>query len=253
MSESPTKSMPLMGHLGELRRRFTYVAIAVVVCVIGSFVAIEYVLAILLRPLRMAGFDQNLAVLGVTEAFMQILKVSIYSGALIALPFILYQFWAFVLPALYENEKRSTIPYVAFTTALFLAGVAFAYFVALPVALRFLVGYGGQYFYQLFQAQHYFTFVSMFMLAFGCVFQVPLIMMLLAWSGAVDHKRMRRVRKYSILVMAVIAMVFTPSQDPVSMALMLLPLIALYEFGTWLAKIAVRKREKREAEAILAQ
>lgn len=245
--------MSLWGHLGELRKRFTYIAIAVVVCMIAAFIEKDYVLAILMRPLRNAGFTGDLATFGVTEAFMQILKISIYSGLLIALPFILYQFWAFIMPALYENEKRSTIPYVAFTTALFLAGVAFGYFVVLPVGLKFMVGYGGQFFNQLFQAERYFSFVSMFLLAFGCVFELPLIMMLLAWAGLVNYKQMRRVRKYAILVEAVIAMVFTPSQDPLSMALMLIPLIVLYEFGIWLARIAVSRREKRQALAAVAE
>ena len=245
--------MSLMGHLGEVRKRVTYSAIAVVVCMIAAFVEKDYVLAILMRPLRRAGFTDNLATFGVTEGFMQILKISIYAGLLICLPFILYQFWAFIMPALYENEKRSTVPYVAFTTVLFLSGVAFGYLVVLPIGLKFMVGYGNQFFNQLFQAERYFSFVSMFLLAFGCVFELPLIMMLLAWAGLVNHRQMRKVRKYAILVEAVIAMVFTPSQDPLSMGLMLVPLIVLYEFGIWLAQIAVRRKEKRQALAALAE
>jgi sec-independent protein translocase protein TatC len=245
--------MPLMGHLGELRKRITYIAIVVVVCVIAAFIEKDWVFKVILRPLRLAGFSGNLAVFGVTEGFMQILKVSIYAGVLVALPFILYQFWSFIMPALYENEKRSTVPYVAFTTALFLAGVAFGYFVVLPVGLKFMVGYGGQYFNQLFQAERYFSFVSLFLLAFGCVFELPLVMMLLAWARIVDHARMRKVRKYAILVEAVIAMVFTPSQDPLSMMLMLVPLIVLYEFGIVLARVATKRRAKRDELALLAE
>lgn len=241
-----------MGHLGELRRRITYIAIAVVVCVIAAFIEKDYVFAILLRPLHNTQVTE-LTTLGVTEAFMQVLKVSIYAGLIVSLPFILYQFWAFVMPALYENEKRSVIPYVFFTTGLFLAGVAFAYFIVLPVGLRFMVGYGGEFFNQLLQAERYINFVSMFLLAFGVVFELPLIMMLLAWAGIVNHTVMRRVRKYAVLVMAVIAMVFTPSQDPVSMALMLIPLLLLYEFGIWLARLAMRRRAKREEMELLSQ
>ena len=200
MSKDSTRTMPLMGHLGELRKRITYSAIVIVVFVIAAFIEKDYVLAILMRPLRQAGFTEDLATFGVTEAFMQILKVSIYAGLVIALPFLLYQFWAFIMPALYENEKRSVVPYVLFTTALFLAGIAFAYFVVLPVGLRFLVGYGDQFFNQLFQAERYFSFISMFLLAFGVVFELPLIMMLLAWAGIIDYIRMRKWRKYAILI-----------------------------------------------------
>lgn len=244
--------MPLMGHLGELRRRITYVAIAVVVCVIAAFIEKDWVFSVLLRPLQNTEVTE-LTTLGVTEAFMQVLKVSIYAGLIISLPFILWQFWSFIMPALYENERRSVIPYVAFTTVLFLAGIAFAYFIVLPVGLRFMVGYGGEYFNQLLQAERYITFVSMFILAFGVVFELPLIMMLLAWAGIVDHVKMRKVRKYAVLVMAVIAMVFTPSQDPVSMALMLIPLLLLYEFGIWLARAAAKRKAKREQVELLSQ
>jgi sec-independent protein translocase protein TatC len=244
--------MPLMGHLGELRRRITYIAIVVVVCMIGAFIAKKWVFMVLLRPLENTDVDK-LTTLGVTEAFMNVLKVSIYAGLIIALPFILYQFWAFVMPALYENEKKSTIPYVLFTTGLFLAGVAFGYFVVLPVGLTFMIGYGGDLFNQLLQAERYISFVSMFLLAFGVVFELPLVMMLLAWAGLIDHVKMRQVRKYAILVMAVVAMVFTPSQDPVSMALMLGPLILLYEFGIRLSKLAAKRKAKRDALAVVSQ
>lgn len=253
MSKDPTRVMPLMGHLGELRKRITYSAIVITVFVIAAFIEKDYVLAILMRPLRQAGFTEDLATFGVTEAFMQILKVSIYAGLVIALPFLLYQFWSFIMPALYENEKRSVVPYVLFTTALFLAGIAFAYFVVLPVGLRFLVGYGDQFFNQLFQAERYFSFISMFLLAFGVVFELPLIMMLLAWASIIDYIRMRKWRKYAILIEAVIAMVLTPSQDPVSMALMLIPLIILYEFGIQLAKLVAKRKLKRQEAAALAE
>ncbi|MCE5252804.1 MAG: twin-arginine translocase subunit TatC [Actinomycetia bacterium] len=251
MSGDSTKTMPLTGHLGELRRRLLYVAIVLVVCVIGCFVAKDYVLAVVLYPLKSTHI-RELTTLGVTESFMNVLKVSIYAGLIVSLPFILYEFWAFIMPGLYENERRSVVPYVASTTFLFLAGVVFAYFIVLPVGLRFMLGFGGEYFGQLLQAEKYISFVTLFLLAFGVVFELPMVMMLLAWSGLVDHMKMRKVRKYAILVEAVIAMVFTPSQDPVSMALMLIPLIILYEVGIVLAKIVGKRKARRAESAALA-
>ncbi len=240
--------MPLAGHLAELRRRFMYIAAVVVICVIAAFVEKEWLFRALRRPLDDTGLaGQGLATLGVTEGFMQVVKVSIYAGLIVALPFILDQFWAFVMPALYESERRSVLPYVAATTGLFLGGVSFGYFVVLPIGLRFMVGYGGDLFNQLLQAERYVNFVSMFLLAFGCVFELPLVMMLLSWIGIVDHVKMRRVRKYAILAEAVIAAVFTPSQDPLSMALMLIPLIILYEVGILLARMAAKRRAKHDA------
>jgi sec-independent protein translocase protein TatC len=252
VTKDTSKTMPIMGHLGELRRRITYCAIVVLVFVIAAFIKKDWVFYVLRRPLEGTHVDK-LTTLGVTEAFMQILKVSIYTGLIIALPFILYQFWAFVMPALYEREKRNVLPYTAATTVLFLGGVVFAYFVVLPVGLKFLVGYGNDMFNQLLQADRYITFVVTFLLAFGVVFELPLVMLLLAWAGMVDHVRMRKVRKYAIVVEAVVATVLTPSQDPLSMALMLVPLILLYEVGIWLAKLVAKRRAKREQRAMLSE
>ncbi|MBN1630619.1 MAG: twin-arginine translocase subunit TatC [Thermoleophilia bacterium] len=253
MSRDPTKTMPIMGHLGELRKRITYVAIVVVICMIAAFVEKKYVFAVLMHPLTSSTDITELSTLGVTEGFMSVLKVSIYAGLIVSLPFILYQFWAFILPGLYENERRSVIPYTLGTSILFLGGVAFGYFIVLPVGLKFMVGYGADMFHQLLRADSYISFVSLFLLAFGIVFELPLVMLLLAWARIVDYKRMRKVRKYAILVEAVIAMVFTPSQDPVSMMLMLIPLIVLYEFGIWLAMLVAKRRAKRERAAALAE
>jgi sec-independent protein translocase protein TatC len=250
--------MPLMGHLGELRKRITYSAIVIVVLVIAAFIEKKYVFSVIMYPLK-ATHVTSLTTLGPTEAFMQVLKVSIYAGLICSLPFLLYQFWAFILPGLYENEKRSTFPYVALTSVLFLGGITFGYFIVLPIGLRFMVGYGARItvfgapaFNQLLQAERYISFVSMFELAFGLVFELPLVMMLLAWAGILDHKKMRKWRKYAILVEAVIAMVLTPSQDPVSMALMLVPLIVLYEFGIILARVATKRRDRRRELKALA-
>jgi sec-independent protein translocase protein TatC len=259
LSKHKTGTMPLMGHLGELRKRITYVAIVVVVFMIAAFIEKKYVFAVIMHPLK-GTHVTSLMTLAPTEAFMQVLKVSIYAGLICAVPFILYQFWAFILPGLYENEKRSVFPYMSLTTILFLGGLAFGYFIVLPIGLRFMVEYGGSFtvsgnivFNQQLQAERYIGFVSMFELAFGLVFELPLIMMLLAWAGVLDHKKMRKWRKYAILIEAVVAMVLTPSQDPVSMALMLAPLIVLYEFGILLARVAVqRKDRRREAKALAA-
>ncbi len=123
-----------MGHLGELRKRLTYIAIVVVVCIIvpssrrtGSWI-------VLMRPLKNTSWQvTELAAFGATEGFMQVSRSPCTPDSSSALPYMLYQFWAFIMPALYENEKRSVVPYVAFTTGLFLAGMAFAYFIVLPV------------------------------------------------------------------------------------------------------------------------
>ncbi len=243
MAKDTSKTMPLAGHLGELRRRIIYSSIVLVAFVIAAFVLKDYVFAALLRPLQNTEIDK-LTTLGVTEAFMQVLKVSLYAGLFAASPFILYQFWAFIMPALHSHERRHVFLYTVFTTVLFMGGAVFAYFVVLPVGLKFLIGYGGEAFDQMLQAERYLSFVSTFLLVFGSVFELPLVMLLLAWARIADHNKMRRVRKYAVVVEAIVAAVFTPSQDPLSMMLMLLPLMFLYEVGIWLARLASKRRSR---------
>ena len=253
MSTNREKSMSLMGHLGELRKRLTYTGIAVVVCCVGTFIEKKYVFDILTRPLKGTPiYGQKIVALSVTEPFMAILKISIYAGLLIALPIIMWQFWAFIMPALYESEKRSIIPYVALTTGLFLAGVVFCYFAVLPIGVRWLLNFGKGQFTLLVHVDAYVSFVALFSLAFGVVFELPMVMMLLAWAGIVDYKKMAKVRKWAILGEAVVAMVITPSQDPISMLLMLIPLMILYEFGILLARITAKRKARRKELAALA-
>jgi sec-independent protein translocase protein TatC len=247
-----SKTMSLVGHLSELRRRLIYCLIVVVACVIAAFVFKRYTFAVLMHPLQATHIDK-LTTLGVTEAFMQVLKVSVYAGLLVSLPFILFQFWAFVMPALHGHERRNIFLYTVFTTTLFLGGVVFAYYLVLPVGLKFLIDYGAEDFNRFLQAERYLSFVSTFLLSFGLVFELPLVMLLLALAHVVDHIRMSKVRRYAIVVEAILAMVITPSQDPFSMILMLVPLMLLYELGVLLARLVSRRRTRHKQPAALPE
>ena len=243
-----------MGHLTELRKRVTYSAVSIVVFSIAAFIEKKYVFKVLMHPLSNTMYaGQKLLAFSPTESFMAILKISVYAGLIVSLPFLLWQFWAFILPALYENEKRSIIPYVGMTASLFLGGVVFGYYVVLPIGLKWLLNFSKDQFTVMLHVDPYVSFVTLFLIAFGAVFELPVIMMLLAWAGIADHKKMRKVRKYAILVEAVVAMVITPSQDPISMMLMLIPLVILYEFGIILARMTGNRRlRRREARALEA-
>lgn len=248
-----SKTMPLSGHLRELRRRLFYCLGTMLVFVIVAYVFRDFVFEILMRPLERTPEIDKLTTLGVTEPFMMVLKVSLYTGLVAASPVILYHFWAFMMPALHSRERRGVLLYTFLTTLLFLGGVTFAYFIVLPVGLKFLIGFGTGTFDQMLQADRYLDFISMAMLAFGLVFELPLIMMLLAWAHVLDYMRMRKVRRYAIVVLAVLAMVITPSGDPLSMLLMLGPLILLYELGIVLARMIYMRREKRKDKLALAE
>lgn len=244
--------MSVLDHLDELRRRIIIALVALAIGVVAAFVGKDWVFFVIERPLKaIRGPGTQLVTFSPTEPFMTILKVSIYAGLIVALPVILYEVWAFIMPALYEREKKSALPYVLFTLLLFLGGVAFGYFVVLPVGLNFLIGYGGDIFNQQLRASEYLSFVSIFLLGFGVVFELPAFMLLLSALGVVSTKRLRRWRKYAVLVIAVVAMVTTPSQDPVSMLLMMGPLLLLYELGIGLGMLVERRREKRRSQEVL--
>lgn len=250
MATQEQDRMSIVEHLDELRRRIMISVIAIGVGVAVAFIEKDWVFRIIMAPLdRALGKPSTLLTLSPTEPFMSVLKVSIYFGLLLALPILLWQVWAFIMPALYENEKKRVLPYVLFTTVLFAAGVVFGYYVVLPIGLRFLVGYGGDIFNQQQRAGEYISFVTLFLLAFGVVFEMPAVMVLLGSAGIVSHRRMRSSRKYALIGIAFAAMVLTPSQDPVSMLLMMGPLVLLYELGIVLSRIVDRRRVKRRAAA----
>lgn len=252
MRKHKTKEMPLMGHLSELRKRVFYSAIAVVVCCIGTFIANKYVFDVLMYPLRNTRYgSRNLTAFGVTEAFMATLKITIYAGLLISLPILLWQFWAFILPALYDREKKAILPYVGFSTLLFLGGVVFCYFLVLPYGLSWLINFNRSSFDTYLTANSYVPFVALFLLAFGAVFELPLIMMLLAMAGVVNHKMLRKVRRWAIIVEAFVAMVITPGGDPISMILMFIPLLFLYELGVWLVALVGKRKLRRKTAAVV--
>ncbi|GAB4242537.1 MAG: hypothetical protein Kow00129_01100 [Thermoleophilia bacterium] len=246
MVGTEAERMTVVEHLTELRRRLILALLALGLGVVVAFIFQNPIFEILKAPLdRAPGVEARLITLSPAEPFMTVLKVSVVAGLLLALPVVLWQFWAFVMPALYESERKRVLPYAAFTTLLFLAGVAFGYFVVLPVGLAFLVGYGGDIFAQELRASEYINFVSMFLLAFGVVFEMPAMLLLLASAGLVNHVILKRVRKYALLGIAVIAMILTPA-DPFSMLLMMGPLYLLYELGIILTLLVDRRRVKRE-------
>jgi len=240
------KQMTILEHLGELRKRLFIALGSATLAVVVAFILQDRVFAILKRPLDLVeGQKAQLVTLSPTEPFMTTLKVSIYAGLLMALPIIMWQLWAFIMPALYENEKKTVLPYVALTTGLFVGGVAFAYFLVLPIGLDWLVGYGGDTFRQDMRAGEYLNFVVLFLLAFGLVFELPVAILSLAAMRIVDTRFLRRKRRHAIVVIAIVSMVITPSQDPVSMLLLVGPLVLLYEISLVLVALMERRRARR--------
>jgi sec-independent protein translocase protein TatC len=171
--------------------------------------------------------------------------VWVVAGILMASPFLIWQLWAYVGPAFTSTEKKYFYPIVISTTALFLGGVAFGYLVVLPKGLQFLLGFNAGSFNIQNRASDYFTFVALFILAFGAVFEMPVILVLLAKVGVIDDKFLKKNRRWAIIICAIVAAVITPSQDAFSMLAMFIPLVVLYEISIPLARMVQPKKESR--------
>jgi sec-independent protein translocase protein TatC len=177
----------------------------------------------------------NPITLGVTEPFTQTLSVAFYAGLLLALPLLLYQIYAFIIPAFTPRERKVAVPLMFMVPVLFLAGVAFGYFVVLQRAIAFLQNFNDDNFDILVQASTYYKFCIIFLAAIGLLFQIPVAILAITRVGIVTPKQLRKGRGYAILAIAIIAAVATPTPDPVTMTLAMGPLIVLYELSILLA------------------
>jgi sec-independent protein translocase protein TatC len=184
--------------------------------------------------------------LGVAEPFLTTFKVAGYAAILLVLPFLLYQLYAFVLPAFTPRERSAVLPVLLLVPLLFAGGVLFGYFEALPRATHFLLNYNSDQFDILLRAQDYYSFAIVFLGALGLVFQVPVAIMGLTRLGIVTTRQLRGNRGYAILVIAIVAAVVTPTPDPVTMLVTMAPLVALFELSILLAWLLERRRPSDE-------
>jgi sec-independent protein translocase protein TatC len=225
--------MTLVEHLDELRNRIIVSAAVLVVACGLCFWQNHLLLEIANKPLP-DGIKP--ITFGVTEPFMSTLKISIYAGILISLPVILYQAYAFLLPALKPTERRFVLPFVILTPVLFIAGVVFSYFIVVPAATKFLLHFNeGQFNIQV-RASNYYSFLILTLLALGFVFQIPMGIVALTRLGIMTPKQLSQNRRYAYLILAIVAMLL-PGTDPVTMLIELAPLLLLFELSLILARI----------------
>jgi sec-independent protein translocase protein TatC len=191
--------------------------------------------------------------LGVTEPFVTTFTVAGYAALLLCLPFLLYQAYAFVLPAFSPHERRIALPLMMMVPVLFIAGVAFGYFVALPRAVNFLQNFNDANFDILIQAKDYYRFSILFLAAIGLLFQIPVGVLAITRLGIISARQLAKNRGYVILVLAIVAAVATPTPDPVTMLLAMAPLVVLFELSVLMARIFERRRERAEARAESAE
>ncbi len=201
------------------------------------------------RPFDTAVPGQKLVFLTPTEAFWVYMKVALISGLILALPVVLYQIWSFVAPGLYRHEKRYAGPFVMVGSLFFLAGATFAQLVVIPFAMRFLVGFPGPDLTPMISVGAYVDFVLKFTLAFGVVFELPVVITLASRMGFVTPRMLSKNRKYAILINFIIAAVLTPTPDIFNQVLMAGPLCLLYELGIISARIFGKRPARAEKPA----
>jgi len=240
--------MPLLEHLEELRRRLLRallgLAIGVAVCLNWA----PDILRFLAEPIyRVLPPGSKLAVLGVTDPFILYFKSALLAGVFVAFPLILWQAWQFVAPGLYEKERRWIGPFVALGWLFFLGGGAFAYYVAFPFTVEFLLQMAGD-FQPVITAERYYGFLLTVVLGLGAMFELPLALTLAARVGLVSAGFLLRHFRWAVLIIFIAAAVLTPTGDVVNLSIFALPTIGLYLLGVLGAAVMGKRRGKRKAE-----
>jgi sec-independent protein translocase protein TatC len=225
-----------LSHLFELRTRLLRSIVAIVVILVLLFPWAKEIYALLAQPLlKVLPAGATMIATDVTGTFLVPLKVTLMAAFLIALPYVLYQAWAFVAPGLYHHEKRLVVPVIVSSVIFFMIGMAFAYFFVFPVMFTFFTGYTPAGVLMMTDIDKYLSFVLAMFLAFGLTFEVPVIVIVLVRMRVVSLEKLRSVRSYVIVGAFVVGAVFTPP-DVLSQLMLAVPLWVLYELGLFLAR-----------------
>ena len=245
MTKRPHKGeMPFLDHLEELRRSILWSLAAIVVgTAIGFFLVQNFdVMGLLKEPIAQFLPNGRLHVTRPTDAFFVTLKLAVMIGLVLAAPVVIAQVWSFLAPALYEHEKRYVTPFLIGALGLFLAGVLMAYLWVLPVALRILLTkFQADYLEYIITARDYFAFASQLIIAFGLMFEVPVVMVFLSAIGIVSPATFAKQRPYALIVASILAALLTPP-DVMSMMMLMLPVVLLYEVGILIGRLVWKKR-----------
>ena len=247
--DDPANDQPLMAHLIELRERTVKAAISVLIVFVAMSPFMKEIFDWLSKPLMVALPDgAKLLSTGVVAPFMVPLKVTLFCAFVVALPYVLYQFWAYIAPALYKREKRLALPVIVSSVLMFAVGMAYCYFVVFRMVFQFIAGFSPDSVNFAPDIDSYFSFVITMFFAFGLTFEVPIFVMVLNRVGMASAKRLKKIRPYVIVGAFVVAAIFTPPDVLSQLLLLALPLVVLYEFGIVLVKVFGRKDDSDEDE-----
>jgi len=247
-AEEPAGSMTFFEHLSELRKRIVNSLISIAIgAAIGWFVAphfVNWIVKPMTDALKQAHLEPKLVYSHPAGYLNLLITLSIYLGIVIASPWILFQIWLFVAPALYKHERSAITGFLFSTVFLFLAGIAFGYFISLPYVLRFLISFQGPV-VPLINVDEYFDLILMVLLGLGLVFELPVLIFFLSLFGIVTPKFLMRNFRYAILIIAILAAILTPTPDATTMLVFMAVLVALYFVGVGVSWVVVRRRERR--------
>ena len=250
MRDVDESTAPLLDHLIELRKRLLWSIAALVVAFGISFLFVDQIFAILVRPLTEAfpAGEGRLVYTKLYEAFFVEVKLALFSAFFLAFPIIANQIWRFVAPGLYANEKRAFLPFLIATPVLFAAGASLAYFIVMPLAFDWFLGFqgetGGLSLEALPSTDEYLSLVMQFILAFGIAFQLPILILLVERAGLVTLEQLSSARRYVIVIAFFVAALLTPP-DIISQLLLGIPLIMLFEASLVVIRLARRKKRKK--------
>ncbi|NOQ95242.1 MAG: twin-arginine translocase subunit TatC [Desulfobacterales bacterium] len=238
------EKQPFLAHLDELRKRLIVCAIAVGAGFAISYIFSKQLFSFLILPLTKVLPDESTLIFtSLPEMFIAYIKVALIAGIILAVPVIFYELWMFVAPALYRTEKRYVVPFVLFSTILFVVGSLFGYFVVFPYGFKFFIGFATEDIQALPSVKQYFSFAIRLLLAFGLVFEMPVAVLFLTKIGLITPEAMKKYRKFSILGSFVLSAILTPP-DVATQLMMALPIIILYELSILISRGVYRKKQK---------
>ena len=243
-AKKPAAEMPFLDHLEELRWRLIWSLIAVIVCtVVGFFLVTRLdVLGILVAPIEPFLHGSKLKYLSPTDPFFITLKLAVTVGLVLASPVVVYQIWAFLAPALLPHEKRIIVPSLYLGLVLFAVGVLMSYRIALPMTLDFTMSFQTESLEQSIVIGEYLGFVTRLLLAFGAIFELPVVILILSSIGLVTPEFLAAKRRHAIAIITVLAALLTPGDVITLTLMMMVPLIFLYEFSIVLSRMVTRRR-----------
>lgn len=232
--------MSFLEHLEELRWRIIYSILGIFIGAVVCWIFIDFLVDIvLLKPARDSGASlQNLKPFGQLFLYMQI---AIIAGIVVSIPNIFYQLWRFIAPALKKNERKYISAIVIYSSICFLIGIAFAYFIMLPLTMKFAAQFGSTEIANQFAIDEYMSIIISVMLAAGLIFELPMVSFFLTKLGILTPQFMKKYRKHSIVIIMIAAALLTPGTDPVSQIILAVPLVLLYEISIFISKLSAKK------------